>query len=86
MKKKKRKKNKRKKINETKREKGQCYYPFPYLCFKVAPCFHIESLLFCHLHILVEIFHYRTWLGYFDDGLPQMPEVFMSKQVGCTPT
>ena len=24
--------------NERKREKGQCYYPFPHLCFKVAPC------------------------------------------------
>ena len=31
-------------------------------------------------------FHYRTWLVYSDDGLPQMPQVFMSKQVGCTPT
>ena len=31
-------------------------------------------------------FHYRTWLVYSNDGLPQMPEVFMSKQVGCTPT
>ena len=29
-------------------------------------------------------FHYRTWLVYSDDGLPQMPEVFMSKQVGHT--
>ena len=47
---------------------------------------HIESLLYCHFHILVGIFHYRTWLVYSDDWLPQMPEVFMSKQVGCTPT
>ena len=31
-------------------------------------------------------FHYRTWLVYSNDGLPQMPQVFMSKQVGCTPT
>ena len=31
-------------------------------------------------------FHYRTWLVYSNDGLPQMPEVFVSKQVGCTPT
>ena len=31
----------------------------------------IESLLFCHFHILVGIFHYRTWLVYFNDGLPQ---------------
>ena len=31
-------------------------------------------------------FHYETWLVYSKDGLPQMPQVFMSKQVGCTPT
>ena len=31
-------------------------------------------------------FHYRTWLVYSNDGLPQMPEVFVSKQVGCRPT
>ena len=48
--------------------------------------FIIENLLFCHFHILVGIFHYRTWLVYSNDGLPQMPQVFMSKQVGCTPT
>ena len=35
--------------------------------------FMIESLLFCHFHILVGIFHYRTCLVYSDDGLPQMP-------------
>ena len=33
--------------------------------------FMIESLLFCHFHILVGIFHYRTWLVYSYDGLPQ---------------
>ena len=48
--------------------------------------FMIESLLFCHFHILVGIFHYRTWLVYSNNGLPQMPQVFVSKQVGCTPT
>ena len=31
-------------------------------------------------------FHYRTWLVYSTDGLPQMPQVFLSKKVGCTPT
>ena len=31
----------------------------------------IESLLCCHFHMLVGIFHYRTWLVYSDDGLPQ---------------
>ena len=49
--------------------------------------FMIESLLFCHFHILlVGIFHYRTWIVYSKIGLPQMPQVFVSKQVGCTPT
>ena len=33
--------------------------------------FMIESLLCCHFHILVRIFHYRTWLVYSNDGLPQ---------------
>ena len=31
----------------------------------------IESLLCCHFHKLVGIFHYRTWLVFSDDGLPQ---------------
>ena len=44
---------------------------------------HVVSLI--SLFILVGIFHYRTWLVYSYDGLPQMPQVFMSKQVGCTP-
>ena len=33
--------------------------------------FMIESLLCCHVLILVGIFHYRTWLVYSNDGLPQ---------------
>ena len=33
--------------------------------------FMIESLLCCHFHILVGILHYRTWLVYYNDGLPQ---------------
>ena len=48
--------------------------------------FMIESLLCCHFHILVGIFHCRTWLVYSNNGLPQVPQVFVSKQVGCTPT
>ena len=31
-------------------------------------------------------FHYRTWLVYPNNGPPQVPQVFVSKQVGCTPT
>ena len=48
--------------------------------------FMIESLLFYHFHILVGIFHYRTWLVYSNNGPPQVTQVFVSKQVGCTPT
>ena len=33
--------------------------------------FIIETLSFRHFHILVGIFHYRTWLVYSNDGLPQ---------------
>ena len=74
---------------------------FPHLCFKVAPCSSCsESHILCFKvapcsscseshklsFILVGIFHYRTWLVYSYDGLPQMPQVFVSKRVGCTPT
>ena len=73
----------------------------PHLCFKVAPCSSCsESHILCfkvapcsscsESHKLSFYtsgnFHYRTWLVYSNDWLPQMPEVFMSKQVGCTPT
>jgi hypothetical protein len=58
--------------NERKREKGQCYYPFTTLVLQSSTMiFMIESLSFCHFHILVGIFHYRTWLVYSNDGLPQ---------------
>ena len=48
--------------------------------------FMIESLLSCHFHILVGIFHYRTWLVYSNNGPPQVPQVFVSNQIECTPT
>ena len=58
--------------NERKREKGQCYYPFTTLVLQSSTMiFMIDSLLCCHFHILVGIFHYRTWLVYSNDGLPQ---------------
>ena len=57
-----------------KREKGQCYYPFTTLVLQSSTIiFMIESLSFCHFHILVGIFHYRTWLVYSNNGLPQVP-------------
>ena len=59
---------------------------FPHLCFKVAPSSSYRETLELSLSYISGNFHYRTWLVYSDDGLPQMPEVFISKQVGCTPT
>ena len=47
--------------------------------------FMTESLLCCRFHILVGIFHYRTWLVYSNDGLPQIA-LGLHEQVGCTPT
>ena len=86
MKKKRRPKKPNKKY-ERKREKGQCYYPFTTLVLQSSTMiFMIEGLLCYHFHILVGIFHYRTWLVYSYDGFPQMPQVFKSKRVGCTPT
>ena len=62
-----------KKGNERKRKKGQCYYPFSKRVLQSSTMiFMIESLLCCHFHILVGIFHYRTWLVYSKDGLPQI--------------
>ena len=62
-----------KKENEKKREKGQCYYPFSTLVLQSSTMiFMIESPLCCHFHILVGIFHYRTWLVYSNYGLPQI--------------
>ena len=58
--------------NERKREKGQCYYPFSTLVLQSSTViFMIESLLCCLFQILVGILHYRTWLVYSNDGLPQ---------------
>ena len=70
--KKEKKEKKEKRRNERKREKGQCYYPFTTLVLQSSTMiFMIESLLCCHFHILVGIFHYRTWLVYSNDGLTQ---------------
>ena len=58
--------------NERKREKGQWYYPFNTLVLQSSTMiFMIENLLCCHFHILVGIFHYRTWLVYSNGVLPQ---------------
>ena len=48
--------------------------------------FMLESLLFCHFHILVGIFIIELSLYIPMMGFLKMPQVFVSKQVGCTPT
>ena len=57
-----------------------------YCASKQHHVLHIESFLSYHFHILVGIFHYRTCLVYSNNGPPQVPQVFVRKQVGCTPT
>ena len=65
---KKRKAQKKEKINK----KGNATISFSTLVLQSSTMiFMIESLLCCHFHILVGIFHYRTWLVYSIDGLPQ---------------
>ena len=75
--KKKEEKGQIKKEKAQKREKkreGTCYYPFSILVLQSSTIiFIIESLLFCHFHILVGIFIYRTRLVYSNDELPEMP-------------
>ena len=47
--------------------------------------FMIESLLYCHFHILVGIFIIELGLYIPVMGFLKLPQVFVSKQVGCTP-
>ena len=47
---------------------------------------HIESLLSYHFHILVGIFIIELGLYIPTMGFLKMPQVFVSKRVGCTPT
>ena len=67
------KKAKEKKEGPPPKKKGQYYYPFSTLVLQSSTMiFIIESLLCYHFHILVGIFHYRTWIVYSNNGLPQM--------------
>ena len=85
-KKKKGQKKRRPKKMREKERRGNVTILLPHLCFKLAPCSSYRESLELSLSYTSGNFHYRTWLVYSDDGLPQIPEVFMSKQVGCTPT
>ena len=62
--------------NKKKREKERrdnVTILLPHLCFKVAPCSSYRESLELSLSYTSGNFHYRTWLVYSDDGLPQMP-------------
>ena len=48
--------------------------------------FMIESLLCCHFHLLVVFFIIELGLHIPMMGFLKMPQVFVSKRVGCTPT
>ena len=64
---------KRGKANKKRPKKGgQCYYPFPHLCFKVAPCSSYRESLELSLSYTSGNFHYRTCLVYSNDGRPQI--------------
>ena len=69
-----------------KERRGNVTILLPHLCFRVAPCSSYRESPTLSLSYTSGNFHYRTWLVYSNDGLPHMPQVFMSKQVGCTPT
>ena len=53
-------------------KKGQCYYPFFRPCAsKYHHDFHDRESLILSLSYTSGNFHYRTWLVYYNDGLPQ---------------
>ena len=66
------KKNKKIK-NERKERRDNVTILLPHLCFKVAPCSSYRESLELSLSYTSGNFHYRTWLVYSNDGLPQMP-------------
>ena len=66
---------------------GQCYYPFTTLVLQSSTMiFIIESLLCCTSIYQWEFFIIELGLHIPMMGFLKMPQVFMSKQVGCTPT
>ena len=56
-----------------KERRGNVTILLPHLCFKVAPCSSYRESLELSLSYTSGNFHYRTWLVYSNDGLPQMP-------------
>ena len=75
---------KQKKIREIER-RGSATILFPHLYLKVAPCSSYRECLELSLSYTSGNFHYRTWLVYSNDGLPQMPEVFRASKLDAHP-
>ena len=69
--KKKKAKEKKKKMREKERRDNATISFSTLVLQNSTMIFMIKSLICCHFHILVGIFHYRTWLVYSNDGLPQ---------------
>ena len=65
------KKEKKKKMREKERRDNATISFSTLVLQNSTMIFMLESLICCHFHILVGIFHYRTWLVYSNDGLPQ---------------
>ena len=70
---KKEKTRKRKQKMREKERRGNVTILLPHLCFRVAPCSSYREFLELSLSYTSGNFHYRTWLVYSNDGLPQMP-------------
>ena len=51
--------------------RGNVTILLPHLCFKVAPCYSYRESHLLSLSYTSGNFHYRTWLVYSNDGLPQ---------------
>ena len=54
-----------------KERRGNVTIFLPHLCFRVAPCSSYREPLELSLSYTSGNFHYRTWLVYSNDGLPQ---------------
>ena len=65
------KKRKKRKKMRKKERRGNVTILLPHVCFKVAPCYSYRESLEFSLSCTSGNFHYRTWLVYSNDGLPQ---------------
>ena len=63
-------KQKNKKVREKER-RGNATILLPHFCFRVAQCSSYRESLELSLSYTSGIFHYRIWLVYSNDGLPQ---------------